>query len=194
MARRGRGHRCCLCALACFGARRIARGLPSSATTTSSYQGIVDERLKQPSSPPPPKSTPRRAKSAPAKSSPCAPSPTNCAGRLLRRRRIATSPLGTYSESAPPSITVHPGPQLHAQDGATIHFNSGVVESITDDHGQPLSSYELEPLLITGLSEDANRTKRRLVTYDEIPPTLCRPCWPSKTAASSSTAASTSGA
>ena len=35
-----------------------------------------------------------------------------------------------------------------------------------------MSSYELEPLLITGLSEDANRTKRRLVTYDEIPPNL----------------------
>ena len=44
--------------------------------------------------------------------------------------------------------------------------------SITDEHGQPLASYELEPLLITGLSEDANRTKRRLMTYDEIPPNL----------------------
>ncbi len=43
---------------------------------------------------------------------------------------------------------------------------------ITDEHGQPLSSYELEPLLITGLSEDANRTKRRLLTYDEIPHNL----------------------
>ena len=47
-----------------------------------------------------------------------------------------------------------------------------MVDSITDDHGQPLSSYELEPLLITGLSDDANRTKRRLLTYDEIPPNL----------------------
>ena len=46
------------------------------------------------------------------------------------------------------------------------------MNSITDEHGQPLSSYELEPLLITGLSEDANRTKRRLLTYDEIPPNL----------------------
>jgi len=33
-------------------------------------------------------------------------------------------------------------------------------------------SYELEPLLITGLSEDANRTKRRLISYDEIPSNL----------------------
>jgi penicillin-binding protein 1B len=46
------------------------------------------------------------------------------------------------------------------------------VESITDDHGQQLSSYELEPLLITGLSDDPNRTKRRLLTYSEIPPNL----------------------
>jgi len=46
------------------------------------------------------------------------------------------------------------------------------VDSISDDHGQALSSYELEPLLITGLSDDTNRTKRRLLTYDEIPPNL----------------------
>ena len=83
-----------------------------------------------------------------------------------------TSQLGTFSEGVQ-AITVRPGPQsYHAQDGATIHISAGVVESITDDHGQPLSSYELEPLLITGLSDDANRTKRRLITYDEIPQNL----------------------
>jgi penicillin-binding protein 1B len=82
------------------------------------------------------------------------------------------SPLGTYSEGAQ-EITVHPGPQsYHAPDSATIHVNAGEVDAITDDHGQELASYELEPLLITGLSEDANRTKRRLVTYDELPPNL----------------------
>jgi penicillin-binding protein 1B len=68
---------------------------------------------------------------------------------------------------------VHPGTQsYHAQDGAVIRVGAGVVDSITDDHGQALSSYELEPLLITGLSDDPNRTKRRLLTYDEIPPNL----------------------
>jgi penicillin-binding protein 1B len=82
------------------------------------------------------------------------------------------SQLGTYAESGQ-SITVHPGPQsFHAQDGATIHVSGGQVSSIGDDHGQPLSSYELEPLLITGLSDDANRTKRRLLKYDEIPPNV----------------------
>ena len=82
------------------------------------------------------------------------------------------SPLGTYSEGVQ-TITVRPGPQsYHSQDSAVIRVGAGVVESIVDDHNQPLASYELEPLLITGLSEDANRTKRRLVSYDEIPPNL----------------------
>ncbi len=82
------------------------------------------------------------------------------------------SPMGTFQEGTG-SISVMPGPQsYHAQDGATIHVADGVVEGITDDHGQALASYELEPLLITGLSSDANRTKRRLITYDEIPPNL----------------------
>src|SRR6202000_1986525 len=80
--------------------------------------------------------------------------------------------MGMYRESGD-SITVYPGPQsYHAPDNATIHVSAGVVESMTDEHGEQLSSYELEPLLITGLSEDANRTKRRLITYDEIPQNL----------------------
>jgi penicillin-binding protein 1B len=84
----------------------------------------------------------------------------------------SASPLGTYSQSAG-QIVVHPGPQsYHAPDSATIRVSAGVVDTITDEHGQELASYELEPLLITGLSEDANRTKRRLLNYDEIPPNL----------------------
>jgi penicillin-binding protein 1B len=83
-----------------------------------------------------------------------------------------TSQFGTYSENEQ-TITIRTGPQsFHSQDSATIHINSGVVQYITDEKGQGLSSYELEPLLITGLSDDANRTKRRLLTYDEIPQNL----------------------
>ncbi len=79
------------------------------------------------------------------------------------------SPMGTYAVNAH-AITVHPGPQsYHSQDGATISFTShDEVDQITGDNGQQLAAYELEPLLITGLS-DANRAKRRLVTYDELP-------------------------
>ncbi|HEY1581031.1 MAG TPA: transglycosylase domain-containing protein [Terracidiphilus sp.] len=82
------------------------------------------------------------------------------------------SEMGTFTETDD-AITVHPGAQsYHAPDAATIHVRRGEVESITDEHGQSLASYELEPLLITGLSEDANRSKRRLLNYDEIPANL----------------------
>ncbi|MGD0893841.1 MAG: PBP1A family penicillin-binding protein [Terracidiphilus sp.] len=137
------------------------------------YQSIVDERLKQPLF-----VNTAKIFAAPREVRPGQKISVHLIGSELREAGYTTdgasqaSQLGTYSES-PQSITVHPGPQsYHAQDGATIHTSAGVVESITDDHGQPLASYELEPLLITGLSEDANRTKRRLVTYDEMPQNL----------------------
>ncbi|HVC46574.1 MAG TPA: PBP1A family penicillin-binding protein [Terracidiphilus sp.] len=79
------------------------------------------------------------------------------------------SPMGTFSMDEA-SITVRPGSQsYHTEDPATIHIHGGAVDSITDAKGRELASYELEPLLITGLSEGAQRTKRRLVTYDELP-------------------------
>ncbi len=81
------------------------------------------------------------------------------------------SPMGTYAINAH-AITIHPGPQsYHAQDGATISFSEEAVSEITGDNGQPLVAYELEPLLVTGLS-DQNHAKRRMVTYDELPPYL----------------------
>jgi penicillin-binding protein 1B len=137
------------------------------------YQSIVDARLKQPLF-----ETTAKIYAAPREVRP---------GQKLNRTAIINelrgagytpegsanaSPLGTYSESGE-TVSVHPGPQsFHAEDGATIRFASGVVESLTDDHGQALLSYELEPLLITGLSEIANRGKRRVVTYDELPRNL----------------------
>jgi penicillin-binding protein 1B len=137
------------------------------------YQGIVDERLKQPIF-----ASTAQIYAAPREVRP---------GQKLSVHWIANelheagytgdgaaqpSPLGTYSQGVQ-QITVQPGAQsYHAPDSATIHVSNGVVDSITDAHGQPLSSYELEPLLITGLSEGAQRTKRRLLTYEEIPPNL----------------------
>jgi penicillin-binding protein 1B len=137
------------------------------------YKGIVDERLKQPIF-----ATTAKIYAAPREVRPGQKLTLRLISNELRDAGYTTdgasqnSQLGTYSETAQ-AITVHPGPQsYHAQDGATIHVNNGAVDSINDDHGQPLSSYELEPLLITGLSDDANRTKRRLITYDEIPSNL----------------------
>ncbi|MGA7521705.1 MAG: transglycosylase domain-containing protein [Acidobacteriaceae bacterium] len=78
------------------------------------------------------------------------------------------SPMGTYTPGDD-AVTVHPGTDsYHAQDGATIHFADGAVSEINGDNGQQLAAYELEPLLVTGLS-DQNHTKRRLVTYNELP-------------------------
>ncbi len=85
--------------------------------------------------------------------------------------RVGTShpsQIGTFSTEES-SIHIQPGPQsYHAPDGATVYTSRGVVTAIKADDGQQLSAYELEPELITGLS-DKDRGKRRLVTYDELP-------------------------
>jgi penicillin-binding protein 1B len=81
------------------------------------------------------------------------------------------SAMGSFTPHAG-SITVHPGPQsYHSQDGATISFEDGAVSQITGDNGEQLAAYELEPQLVTGLS-DQYHAKRRLVTYDDLPPYL----------------------
>ena len=84
----------------------------------------------------------------------------------------SNSQLGTFQLHAD-NIFIKPGAEsFHTTDGATINTTGGIVQSITAENGAALSAYELEPQLITALSEDKNRTKRRLVTYNEIPPHL----------------------
>jgi penicillin-binding protein 1B len=137
------------------------------------YQRVVDERLKEPIF-----ASTAKVYAAPRQVRP---------GQKLTVKLIAnelaaagysadgasqTSEIGTYKQGAQ-TITVRPGPQsFHAPDRAVIRVSDGEVDSITDEHGEALSSYELEPLLITGLSDDPNRTKRRLLTYNEIPQNL----------------------
>jgi len=137
------------------------------------YQHIVDERLKQPLF----KNT-AKIYAEPREVRPGQKLPVRLIAQELSQAGYSpqgsqkVSPMGTFRESEG-GITIYPGPQsYHSQDSATIHVSNGVVDTITDDHSQPLASYELEPVLITGLSEDANRTKRRLITYDEIPQNL----------------------
>jgi penicillin-binding protein 1B len=84
----------------------------------------------------------------------------------------SNSQFGTFQLNGD-TISIKPGPQsYHATDGATITTDNGEVRSITAENGAPLAGYSLEPQLITSLSEDKNRTKRRLVTYDDIPPRM----------------------
>jgi len=137
------------------------------------YSRVVDERLKQPIF-----ANTAKIFAAPREVRPGQKLTVRLIANELREAGYSadgasqTSQLGTYSGGGR-SITVRPGPQsYHSQDSATIHIDGGVVDSITDVHGETLASYELEPLLITGLSEDANRTKRRLISYDEIPSNL----------------------
>ncbi|PWT78897.1 MAG: penicillin-binding protein [Acidobacteria bacterium] len=137
------------------------------------YAHIVDERLKQPLF-----ANTAKIYAAPREVRPGQKLGERLIANELRAAGYTTdgatrpSPMGTYSEIGQ-AISVRPGPEsYHSPDSATIHIREGVVDSITDDRGQSLSSYELEPLLVTGLSEDTNRTKRRLLTYDEIPPHL----------------------
>jgi penicillin-binding protein 1B len=91
----------------------------------------------------------------------------------LRRAGYNANPqLGTFQLNGD-NIFIKPGPEsFHNTDGATINTAGDVVQSITAENGAALSAYDLEPQLITALSEDKNRTKRRLVSYDEIPPQL----------------------
>jgi penicillin-binding protein 1B len=137
------------------------------------YTGIVNERLKQPIF-----ANTAQIYAAPREVRPGQKLTVHLIANELREAGYTAdgapqpSLLGSFSEGVQ-QITVRPGPQsYHAPDSATIHVSGGVVDAIGDEHGQPLSSYELEPLLITGLSDDPNRTKRRLLTYDEIPPNL----------------------
>jgi penicillin-binding protein 1B len=99
--------------------------------------------------------------------------PASAIAASLRRAGYNGNPeLGSY-ELRGDSILIKPGPQSYlAMDGATITTTGGQVQSITAENGAELSAYKLEPQLITALSEDKNRTKRRLVTYNQIPPNM----------------------
>jgi penicillin-binding protein 1B len=138
-----------------------------------SYRHIVDERLKEPIF-----ASTAKIYAAPREVRPGQKLSTHLVAEELRSAGYSSdgasnsSQLGTFAEGSQ-SITIRPGPQsFHAPDPAVIHVSGGTVSSITDQRGQQLASYELEPQLITGLSEDANRTKRRLIAYDEIPQNL----------------------
>src|SRR5258705_1709466 len=97
----------------------------------------------------------------------------NAIATELRQAGYNANPkLGTFQLNGH-NIFIKPGPEsFHNTHGATINTSDGVVQSITAANGAALSAYELEPQLITALSEDKNRTKRRLVSYQEIPPRL----------------------
>ena len=136
------------------------------------YAGLVDERLAQG----PLFASTAQIYAAPQEVRPGQHLSAEAIAAILSRAGYGddgqSNPMGRYSLSGE-AISVKPGPQSYlATDGATIATPDGVVETITADNGAALSAYKLEPQLITALSEDKNRTKRRMVTYDEIPPRM----------------------
>ncbi|MGB7189516.1 MAG: transglycosylase domain-containing protein [Acidobacteriaceae bacterium] len=133
------------------------------------YQRIVDQRLEKPLF-----ENTAKIYAAPQELRPGQKFTVEFIGQELRSAGYSVdgkgnpSLMGTFSEG-PTSITIHPGTQsYHAPQGATVWFDKGAISQITGDNGQQLAAYELEPLLITDLS-DKNRAKRRLVTWDQIP-------------------------
>jgi len=135
------------------------------------YRGLVDDRLAKG----PLFASVAQVYAAPQEVRPGqALSAAAIAAQLRRAGYSSNSQLGSYQLRGD-SILIKPGPQSYlAMDGATITTGPGPggqpqVLSVTAENGAPLSAYRLEPQLITALSEDKNRTKRRLVTYDQIP-------------------------
>ncbi len=134
------------------------------------YQGVVDERMNSPvfASTAQIYAAPREVRTGQKLAAAAIAQELRTAGYASNGQGGSTQ-LGNFQLRGD-TILVKPGPQsYHSTDGATINTTGGSVVSITAESGVPLSAYELEPQLITGLSTDKDRIKRRLVTYNEIP-------------------------
>ena len=133
------------------------------------YDGLVSERLKQG----PLFTSVAQIYAAPQEVRPGQQRTADEIAAALRRAGYNINPeMGTYRLQGD-TIQVKPGPQSYlAADGATIVTSDDEVKTITAEDGAPLAGYKLEPQLITALSEGDSRTKRRMVTYDEIPPRM----------------------
>ena len=138
------------------------------------YQHIVDERLKQPLF----KNTakifaePREVRPGQKLSVRLIAEELRQAGYTLAGHAERFPPWAPTARATAASPSFPARSRITPRTAPPFTSKDGKVDSIADDRGQPLASYELEPVMITGLSEDANRTKRRLITYDEIPQNL----------------------
>ncbi len=79
------------------------------------------------------------------------------------------SPVGHF-RVASHSIQITPGPEsVHASNSAVITFQDGKVNTISEAGKQDVAAYELEPQLVTALFEGQERSKRELITFNDIP-------------------------
>src|SRR5579863_2621793 len=91
---------------------------------------------------------------------------------LLRRAgytdQDGQSQLGSF-HLVRDGIEITPGPEsYHSPEEAHITIKDGQVDSIASK-GNDLSAYELEPQLVTALFDSEQRSKRQVVTYNDIP-------------------------
>src|SRR5690242_10450344 len=69
-------------------------------------------------------------------------------------------------------IEIKPGElSYYSAEGAVVRVKDGRVDKISSlgDTADSLSAYEVEPQLVTGLFDGQQRSKRRLVKYDDVP-------------------------
>ncbi len=80
------------------------------------------------------------------------------------------SKLGTYKHVRG-GLEIDPGPEsYHSPEGAVLRFSGSKVEKIVaTGNQQELAAYELEPQLVTALFEGEQRSKRRLISFPDIP-------------------------
>jgi penicillin-binding protein 1B len=80
------------------------------------------------------------------------------------------SKFGTY-RILKDAVEIKPGSESYYNaEGAVIRTSQGKVDKIASlGDGGDLTAYELEPQLVTGLFDSQQRSKRRLVKYDDIP-------------------------
>ncbi len=79
------------------------------------------------------------------------------------------SPLGHFRLTSH-SIQINPGPEsFQASNNALITFDGGKVATISETGKENSNSYELEPQLVTALFEGQDRSKRELITFEDIP-------------------------
>ena len=82
------------------------------------------------------------------------------------------SPIGHYRLTAR-GIQITPGPEsFHAANAVVISFENGRITHVAEAGKQDAEAYELEPQLVTALFEGPERSKRALITFDEIPKPL----------------------
>jgi penicillin-binding protein 1B len=81
------------------------------------------------------------------------------------------SDFGTYRLLSS-GIEIKPGEEsYYRSEGVVVRIQQGKVDQMSSlgDASTSLTSYELEPQLVTGLFDSQQRAKRRLVKYDDIP-------------------------